>query len=280
LAALILTAGVTGDASFVFWQASFLSFAHLITFVHTTWSLPASSLISAAGFSARYERKMKFLLLFLLLFVAAAAPLAAQTANSSATPYSLATDLDRLQAAASQSALDIGHMRIDKWKTDGESKRQSQTNADSVQRNLTSALPELIQGVRTAPQDLNAQFKLYRNLNALYDVMASLTESTGAFGQKSDFQALGEQLQIIESIRRDLGDGLERLTSSTQNELNQLRTRVRTQQQPAAAATPPKKVVVDDTQPSKKATHKKKTAAKKPPADTTTNTSGDSDPKP
>lgn len=192
---------------------------------------------------------------------ATAAP--APRVGSSSMP-SVLPDLDKLQAAASQAATDIGYLRIEKWKADGESKRQAQNNADSVQRNLTSALPGLIEAVRAAPQDVNAEFKLYRNLNALYDVFGSLTESTGAFGPKSDYEALAQQLQVIASVRRDLGDTLEGLTASTQSELTQLRSQVRAQQQSmaaAAAAAPPRKILVDDTQPSPKTVHKKKKPA-------------------
>jgi hypothetical protein len=188
-------------------------------------------------------------------------PAANSIVGGSFSMTSVLPDLDRLQAAASQAALDIGHMRIEKWKADGESKRQAQSNADSVQRNLTSALPGLIEAVRAAPQDLTAEFKLYRNLNALYDVFGSLAESTGALGPRSDYDALRQQFQVIASVRRDLGDALEHLTASTQTELNQLRVQVRTlAQQQTAPAPPPKKVVVDDTAPAK-TVHKKK----KPP---------------
>jgi len=191
----------------------------------------------------------------------APAPGPSPAGGVSMTP--ILADLDRLQAAAAQANIDLGHMRIEKWKADSGSKQQAQANADSVQRNLTSALPGLIAGVRSAPQDVNAEFKLYRNLNALYDVFASLTESAGAFGPRNDYDALVEQLSVIDSVRRNVGDALERLTSSTQSELDQLRTQVRTLQQQAAAvpAAPPKKVVVDDTAPAKKTTHKKKTSA-------------------
>ena len=179
---------------------------------------------------------------------------------SSAPVSSVLPDLDKLRAAASQATLDLGHLRIDKWKADANSKQQAQANADSIQRNLTSALPVLIDAVRSAPQDLNAEFKLYRNLNALYDVFASLTEVTGAFGPKGDYEALAQQLETFDSVRRNLGDALEQLTSSTQSEVVQLRTQVRAYQQ-AAAAAPPKKVVVDDTQPAKRTVHKKKKPA-------------------
>jgi hypothetical protein len=194
--------------------------------------------------------------------VPAPAPNNANGGSVSMTP--ILADLDRLQAAASQANNDLAYMHIQKWKADSASRQQAQANADSVQRNLTEALPALIGAVRNAPQDVNAEFKLYRNLNVLYDVFASLTESAGAFGSRSDFDALAQPLSVIESVRRNLGDRLEKLTSTTQDELTQLRTQVHTlqqQQQAAAAAAPPKKVVVDDTEPAKKtASHKKKPA--------------------
>jgi HPt (histidine-containing phosphotransfer) domain-containing protein len=216
---------------------------------------------------------MNIRLSLLYLLLAGATALAQTPANSPSAParvnapsvgsaptVPVLPDLDRLQTAASQATLDLGRLRIDKWKADADSKQQAQANADSVRRNLTSALPGLIAAVRSAPQDLGAEFKLYRNLNALYDVFASLTEVTGAFGPKNDYQALAQQLEAIDSVRRNLGDALEQLTSSTQSEVVQLRGQVRAYQQ-AAAAAPPKKVVVDDTQPAKKTAHKKKKPA-------------------
>jgi HPt (histidine-containing phosphotransfer) domain-containing protein len=187
---------------------------------------------------------------------------------------SVLPDLDRLQTSASQATVDLGALRINKWRADGESKRQAQANADSLQRNLTSALPGLIDAVRSAPQDLNAEFKLYRNLNALYDVFASLTEATGAFGPKGDYEALAQQLNTIDSVRLKLGDALEQLTSTTQSELNQLRSQIHTYQK-ASAAPPPKKVVVEDTEPQKKTVHKKK----KPAASASSSSSDASDTK-
>ncbi|MGB8889341.1 MAG: hypothetical protein WCC87_21635 [Candidatus Korobacteraceae bacterium] len=196
-------------------------------------------------------------------------PPSTSVANTGSTSMtSILPDLDRLQAAATQANHDLAYMRIEKWKADSDSKRQAQATADSVQRNLTSALPTLISNVRSAPQDLAEEFKLYRNLNALYDVFASLTESTGAFGAKSDYEALAQQLDVIDSVRRDLGNALESLTASTQTELAQLRTQVHTLQQAAATPPPPpKKVIVDDNEPVKKTTHKKKTKPATPPSD-------------
>jgi hypothetical protein len=198
-----------------------------------------------------------------------------KTAVGSTSMTSILPDLDRLQQAASQTNLDLGHMRIEKWKADNGSKQQAQANADSIQRNLTTALPGLISDVRSAPQDIGAEFRLYRNLDALYDVLASLTESTGAFGSKSDFATLAQQLSIFDSVRHNLGNSLEALATSTESEVVQLRAQVRTMQQVAAPAPPPKKVVVDDNEPAKKTAHKKKPPTK-PATNGSTTSSGSS----
>jgi hypothetical protein len=203
----------------------------------------------------------------LILLVLAAISTSAQTRSTTPTPNvpvdnsALFSNLDRLQSAASQANVDIARMHIDKWKADNETKQQSQANAGSLQRNLTTALPGLISDVRTAPQDVTAGFKLYRNLSALYDVLASFTEAAGAFGPKGDYDALAQQLTTIDTARRDLGDRLEGQTAQTQVELNQLRAQVRTLQQAAVPPPPPKKVVVDNSDTGKKPTHKKKPAA-------------------
>src|SRR5664279_5814834 len=183
------------------------------------------------------------------------------TASAASPPQtSILTELEKLEAAASQVSLDIGRLRVDKWKTGSIAKSAAQTNADSVQRNLTSALPGLIGAVRSAPEDLNAEFKLYRNLNALCDVVSSLTDATRAFGPNSDYEALAQQSQVLDSIRRKLGDSLEQQTVTTQQELNQARIQIKSQQEQlaasAAAAAKPKEIVVAQTEPPKKAPKK------------------------
>src|SRR5260370_21154619 len=105
-------------------------------------------------------------------------------------------------------------LRLEKWKTGGSSKKQVLGNVDSIERNLQSALPEMIAQLRNAPEDLPATFKLYRNLDALYDVMGSVVESVGAFGPKNDFQSLSNDLNSFEGTRRQLAERLANLAAS------------------------------------------------------------------
>jgi len=117
--------------------------------------------------------------------------------------------------------------------------------------------------LRNAPESLPSTFKLYRNLDALYDVLGSVVESTGAFGSKDDFQALSNDLNSFEGTRRLFAERMESLASSKEQEIVHLRADLRTAQA-AIPATPPKKVVVDDTEPPKKPVVKKKPVVQKP----------------
>lgn len=175
--------------------------------------------------------------------------------------------LSQLEASSKATQDDLTKLRIEKWKTDGSSKKQALGNVDSIQRNLQSALPEIVAQVRNAPEDLPATFKLYRNLDALYDVMGSVVESVGAFGPKDDFQALSNDLNSFEGTRRQLGERLANLAASKEQEIVRLRTDLK-MAQAAIPATPPKKTVVDDNEPPKKPAAKKKPAARKPAATT------------
>ena len=176
--------------------------------------------------------------------------------------------LSQLEATSKSAQDDLMKLRIEKWKTDGSTKKQTLGNVDAIQRNLQSALPEIIAQLRNAPEDLPATFKLYRNLDALYDVMGSVAESAGAFGPKDDFQSISNDLGGFEGTRKQLAERLANLAAAKEQEIVRLRTELKTAQTalPAAAA---KKTVVDDNEPAKKPATKKKPAAKKPPANTT-----------
>jgi hypothetical protein len=155
---------------------------------------------------------------------------------------------------------DVENMRIEKWKTDSSNKRQTQANVDSIRRNLQSALPEIVAQVNASPEDLAASFKLYRNLDALYDVFGSIVENAGAFGSKDEFQSLSNDMNGIESARRSMGERMQKLASAKEDELTRLRAQVKTLSA-AVPPPPPKKIIVDDTEPApKKPSAKKKTA--------------------
>jgi hypothetical protein len=258
--------------------------------IHFAKTVIISMLIAIEGLVRTMNRncvgiRQSFFLLPLLLAGASAQSAAPnQPAPSAPVSYSSASQLNQLLTQLEQvsqtTQVDLAGTRVDHWKTDSNTKRQTQANVESLQRNLKTALPEIIGQMRNSPENLAASFKLYRNLDALYDVLSSVVEAAGAFGSKDEFQALDNDFNTIETARRSLAERMQGLAESKEGELAQLRTQVRNAQ--PVVATPPKKVVVDDTEPVKKPAAKKmpavKSLAPKPPA--TAPPTGTSAPKP
>jgi hypothetical protein len=139
-------------------------------------------------------------------------------------------------------------------------------NVESIRRNLQSALPEIIAQLNNSPENLAASFKLYRNLDALYDVFGAVVEAAGAFGSKDEFQDLGNDMNGLERARRAFGERMQKLAAAKEEDLTHLREQVKA----LTAAVPPplpKKIVVDDTEPPPPAAKKK---VSKPKAKTAT----------
>ena len=191
-----------------------------------------------------------------------------QSAPSPPVSYSSITQLNQLlsqlEQTSQQTQLDLAKLRVEKWKTDSNNKRQMQTNVESLERNLQSALPEMISQLRMSPENLTATFRVYRNLTALYDVFTAVAESAGAFGTKDEFQSLENDLSMLERSRRAFADRMETLAGAKEVELTRLRTALQTGQ---GGANPqqPKKVIVDDNEPPKKPARKKSSTKSTPP---------------
>jgi hypothetical protein len=192
-------------------------------------------------------------------------------ASAPPVPYASVSQLNlllsQLEQVAQATQLDLAKLRVEKWKTDSNTKRGTQADVESLQRNLQMALPEIIAQLRASPENISETFKLYRNLDALYDVFGPVVESAGAFGSRDEFQSVQNDLSSLERSRRALAERMETLAGAKEGELTQLRTQVRDLKAAAVPPAPPKKVVVDDTEPPKKTAKKK--PVPKPPKPTT-----------
>jgi hypothetical protein len=214
-----------------------------------------------------------------------APPPSASRASEPPVPYASVSELNlvltQLEQIAQSTQADLTKLRIDKWKTDSNTKRGSQADVESIQRNLQNALPEIIGQLRTSPENVATTFKLYRNLDALYDVLGPVVESAGAFGSKDEYQAVQNDFSSLERSRRSLAERMGTLAGAKESELTQLRVQVRDLQAAATPPAPPKKTVVDDTLPPPKPA-KKKSAPKvpKPPTPATTSKPSPSSPLP
>jgi hypothetical protein len=180
------------------------------------------------------------------------APLPAPAANISAM-------LGRLDQISQSMQINLSKLRIERWKADSSTKAQAEGNVTSLQRNLSAALPNVVGEVRNDPANLTSGLKLYRNVNALYEVLSSVTEYAGAFGSKEDYRSLGTDAANLDDARRLLADQLESLASVKESQIMQLRNQAMAAQAAAPSAAP-KKIIVDDNTPAKKTAKKKKPA--------------------
>lgn len=201
--------------------------------------------------------------LLTLAYAAASAQSPAPASGNDAPPpvaYASASEVNNILGQVRQTAQkmdgDLAKARIEKWKADSGIKGDIQHNADSVRRNLQEALPEMMSQLSNSPEDLAASFKLYRNLDALYDVFGQVVESAGAFGSKDDYQNLSNDMSALQGARRMLGERMQNLAAAKETELTRLRSQLKAVQ--AAVPPPaPKKIIVDDTVPPKKPVKKK-----------------------
>jgi hypothetical protein len=231
------------------------------------------------------ENEMRYRRLLIACVLVLPVISAAQAANNQTSPpvsYTSISELNQLLANLGQTSQqiqsDLSHLRIEKWKTDSGTKRQTESDVESIQRNLQTALPAVLNDLKNSPESTPLTFKLYRNLDALYDVFSSIVESSGAFGSRDEFQMLDRDLGSLEDSRRAFADRMDKVATAKEAEIGQLRAAL----QSARAEIPPKKVVVDDTAPPppKKSTRKKKAVPKPKSAAPETNSAPQSGTQP
>lgn len=196
----------------------------------------------------------KILPMMFLLAVCAGAQTAKTTkpvaSAPPATPVPAAAPLlNGLQQAAQAATAQLMELRIDKWKGSSGDKDRWQENSQALQRNMVYALPEIINEVRAAPEDLSSNFKLYRNLDALHDVLASLTAAASEYGRGDDYRSLAEHVTALDNLRRSLAERFEVLAENKDRALGGKGTGSTTA---TGTKSGVKKIIVDDEQPRKK----------------------------
>ena len=178
----------------------------------------------------------------------------------------LNTILLQVQKATSSANVNLGKLRIEKWKTDSQQKQQMQQVADSLQKNIANAVPGLISDVQTSRGGVLASFKLYHNLNVVYEFLSSMAEAAGAFGKREEYQPLEGDATALDTVRQNLSTYIEQAAGKMEAANRAAANAVQARQGPTLV--PGKKVVVIDeneTPPRKKPkSTKKKTST--PPA--------------
>ena len=181
--------------------------------------------------------------LTLAVFPAAQAqvPGVSQPASS---PSPVGSPSANLRQALSQVQNTTTNLEIRRWKVSRGVRRQTEDNVDSIQQDLTQALPGLLTTADAAPESVPPTFAVYRNVDALYDVLLRVSAIADFAAPRDDAEAIAASLQQLEAARSRLGDAILRVSQHHEVQLREFRTAIRAAK--AAAAKPPRETVIDD----------------------------------
>ncbi len=157
----------------------------------------------------------------------------------------------------SVASLNIGH-----WKAPSEVKGAAQQNTASIQRDLSDTLPTLLTQADAAPGGVSPSFSVYRNIDALYDVLLRVYETASLAAPQSEVDSLGSALGKLEAARRQLGDAVLNDSKQHEAQIVQLQSALKAAPEVHPPPPPPAKTAVIDDGPAPAPKKKKRSAAK------------------
>jgi hypothetical protein len=199
-----------------------------------------------------------------VMFVFAA--VLAGTAQSTPEPVTSGLDsvLAKIQQTAKTADADLAQLHIDKWRTDNDQKAQLQQVSTSLHKNLTLAVPDLVHQVQAGKGNVSATFRLYHNLNVVYEYVNSLADAATGLGRREESDPLNRDAAALDSVRQELSTYIEQAAVTLE-----LKARPTPTPTPAPVAAPTK-VVIDGEPAKKPATSKKKRTSTPAPQPTPT----------
>lgn len=205
-----------------------------------------------------------------LSFIPFSAPLLAQSAPVSQPAVAAPTVSSMTVSSMTRPALDqvqqtVADVSLSKWKAKDDVREATFENISSIQRDIVNTLPGLLSQADANPAAIQPTFALYRNLDALYDVLLRVSNTASMVGTAADVSALSNALTSLESARKSLGDRILDLSQQQQAAIVKLQAAIKTAPVAAAPTATSHGVVVDDGPQSALRRKKKHAAAKSKP---------------
>src|SRR6476646_9200606 len=72
-----------------------------------------------------------------------------------------------------------------------------------------NAVPGMISAVQTNKGSVTTSFKLYHNLNVVYENLIYLADVTGSLGKREEFEPLNSDIVALEAARKNLSAYIE-----------------------------------------------------------------------
>jgi hypothetical protein len=207
-----------------------------------------------------------------LLVLSLSAPATVLMAQTSSVPPTSSPTRPALASATLQPSLDIlrqalNQMAIDKWKASPAIREEADSNLRSVQHDLQSTLPSLLATADAAPASAANALPVYRNVEALYDVMLWLDAAGRLAAPAGQISALDQALASLSGVRHALGDQVQMNAEAQEARVAHLQTALNAVPPPPAASAP---VPCTPTPPARKKRITKPAAKPTAPAPATT----------
>ena len=175
-----------------------------------------------------------------------------------------ATPRDRLHSGHTASAilqpsLEILHtalseINLDKWKASPAIRTEADGNLRSVQRDLQSTLPPLLVAADAAPDSTAKTVPVFRNIDALYDVMLRLDAAGRLAAPTNQISMLDQALASLGDARHALGDQVQANAETQEARVIRLQAALKAVPPPAPALPPPTPVACTPPPVKKKVT--------------------------
>ncbi len=121
-----------------------------------------------------------------------------------------------VQPALTEVQRSVSALNISRWKAPGQVKSAAQQDTGSIQRDLSDTLPGLLSKADAAPTTVPPAFVVFRNIDALYDVLLRVSQTASLAAPQGESDALFSSLNKLEAARSQLGDAI--LSASQQRE--------------------------------------------------------------
>ena len=210
----------------------------------------------------------------ILAFAAASA-----SAQPAPPPPAVIPPSSMLQSSLAEIQGSTSALNISRWKAPGSVRQATQQDVDSIQRDLGSTLPGLLAQADASPASLPPSFAVYRNIDALYDVLLRVSETADLAAPPNEAASVATCLQKLEAARSNLADSILRISQSNEARLTALEAAARVGRVDPAAHRG--ETIVDDgpakTTPQRRP--RRKAAPKKPASKPSTGTPSTEPPK-
>lgn len=157
----------------------------------------------------------------------------------------VATPSSILRPALSNVQAVTAGLNIRKWKASGGVRNSTQEDVNSIQRDLGGTLPGLLATADATPGSVPPTFAVYRNLDALYDVLLRVSQTADLAAPSGEARELAAALQQLEVARSALGQSILSTSQHHEAEIVALQSEIRLART-APAATHRRENVIDD----------------------------------